>query len=151
MLAQRALRPLAAALVLTVVAGVCFCTWSSTPAQAQAQDGAKARFFEQRLYIANEGKLDALNARFRNHTNALFIKHGMTPIAYWTPVDGPEAKNTLLYVLAYPSREARDASWKAFQADPAWHAARDASEKDGKLVAKVEIKYLTAVDYSPIK
>jgi hypothetical protein len=123
--------------------------WATAP--ASAQDGAKARFFELRVYTANEGKLEALNARFRNHTNKLFIKHGMTPIAYWVPTAGEESKNVLLYVLAYPSREARDASWKAFQNDPDWKTARDASEKDGKLVAKVESKYMTAVDYSPIK
>ena len=64
------------------------------------------RVFEMRIYTTHDGKLDALNARFRNHTNKLFEKHGMDLVAYWTPLEGDEAKNTLIYVLAYPSREA---------------------------------------------
>jgi hypothetical protein len=112
---------------------------------------ADQRFFELRIYTANPGKLDALNARFRNHTNKLFVKHGMELIGYWTPADGPESENTLIYILAYPSREAREASWKAFQADPDWKTARAESEKDGRLVEKVESKFLNPTDYSPIK
>ncbi len=108
---------------------------------------ADARTFEMRVYYAAPGKLDDLHARFRDHTVNLFEKHGITNLGYWTPLENPESK--LVYVLAYPSREARDASWKAFQADPAWKAARDASEKGGKLVAKVETSFLQAADFSP--
>jgi hypothetical protein len=127
-----------------------FALLSAAPAPA-ADEAKKDRFFEMRTYYAAEGKLDALNARFRDHTNKLFVKHGMTLVGYWTPTDGPEAKNTLVYILAYPSREAREASWKAFAADPDWKAAKDASEKNGKLVDKVESKFLAPTDYSPIK
>jgi hypothetical protein len=116
-----------------------------------AQEKPAARLFEMRTYTAPEGKLDALNARFRQHTNRLFVKHGMALVGYWTPAEDPEAGNTLIYILAYPSREAREESWAAFRNDPEWHAARDASEKDGKLVLKVESKFLTPTDYSPIR
>lgn len=109
------------------------------------------RFFEMRTYYAPEGKLDALHARFRNHTNRLFVKHGMELIGYWTPADGPGAANTLIYILAYPSREAREQSWKAFFADEQWRTARAESEKDGPLVSKVESVFLNPTDYSPIK
>ncbi|MEX2301723.1 MAG: NIPSNAP family protein [Bryobacterales bacterium] len=112
---------------------------------------ADARFFELRIYHANPGKLDALNARFRNHTNKLFVKHGMELVGYWTPADGPEAQNTLVYILAYPSREAREASWKAFRDDPAWIKAKEESEKGGVLVEKVDAKFLNPTDYSPLK
>ncbi|MFL5341452.1 MAG: NIPSNAP family protein [Gemmataceae bacterium] len=105
------------------------------------------RFFELRIYTAAPGKLDALNARFRDHTVALFAKHGITNVGYFVPVDN--AANQLVYLLAYPSKEAHDASWKAFQADPDWQAARKESEKDGKLVTKVEQRFLTPTDYSP--
>ena len=111
----------------------------------------KERIFEMRTYIANEGKLDALNARFRDHTNKLFVKHGMELVGYWTPTDGEDAKNTLVYILAYPSREAAKASWQAFQNDPDWKAARAESEKNGPLVKKVISVYLKPTDYSPIK
>jgi hypothetical protein len=118
---------------------------------AAAQDKAAPHFFEMRTYTAAEGKLDALNTRFREHTNRLFVKHGMMLIGYWTPVEGPEASNTLIYILAYPSREAREKSWEAFRNDPEWKSAQAASEKEGKLVMKAESKFLAPTDYSPIK
>jgi len=109
------------------------------------------RFFELRIYTTAPGRLDALNKRFREHTNRLFEKHGMELVGYWTPVEGPESENTLIYILAYPSREARDAAWQAFRDDPEWQKAREESERDGKIVEKVESKVLTPTDYSPIK
>ena len=109
-----------------------------------AQD---SRCFEMRTYYAAPGKLDDLNARFRNHTLRLFEKHGIENIGYWMPIDNTD--NKLVYVLASPTREARDKSWKAFMADPDWQAAQKASEANGKLVVKVESLFLTATDYSP--
>lgn len=105
------------------------------------------RFYEMRTYYAAPGKLDALNSRFRDHTTKLFQKHGMENVGYWTPIDNPD--NKLIYLLAYPSREAREKSWKEFMDDPDWKAAAKASEANGKLVAKVEALYLRATDYSP--
>ena len=109
------------------------------------------RLFEMRTYIAPEGKLESLHKRFRDHTTKLFEKHGMTNIGYWTPTEGDAAKNTLVYILAYPSKEAKDASWKAFISDPVWKKAQMESEKDGKLVEKVTSVILTPTDYSEIK
>ena len=105
------------------------------------------RVFEMRTNYTNPGKLDALHARFRDHTKALFEKHGITNIGYWTPIENPDGK--LIYVLAYPSREARDVSWNEFSQDPDWVKALTASEVDGKLVARVDQLYLSATDFSP--
>lgn len=105
------------------------------------------RVFEMRTYYAAPGKLDALNARFRDHTIKLFTKHGITNIGYWMPIENPD--NKLVYVIAYPSREARETSWKAFGADPEWQAARKASEENGKLLTKVEAVFLKTTDFSP--
>jgi hypothetical protein len=116
---------------------------------AAAQDG---RVFEMRTYTAHPGKLDALNARFRNHTLAIFKKHGMENVGYWVPAEGqPGAGEKLVYILAHKSRAAADASWKAFRSDPDWVKARTESEKDGPIVAKLESVFLTATDYSPFK
>jgi len=112
-----------------------------------SQSGEGTRCFEMRIYHAAPGKLGALNARFRDHTCALFEKHGMTNIGYWTPVENPESK--LIYVLAHPSRKAAAASWKNFQADSAWQAAHKASEVNGPLVANAESQFFTATDFSP--
>jgi hypothetical protein len=105
------------------------------------------RCYELRTYYAEPGKLEELHARFRNHTCALFEKHGISNLGYWVPLDNPE--NKLLYLLAYPSREAREKSWKEFMADPDWQAAQKASEVNGKLVSKFESSFLAATDYSP--
>jgi hypothetical protein len=118
---------------------------------AAEQARAEERVFELRTYTAMPGRLDALHKRFREHTNALFVKHGMSLIGYWTPTEGPTAGNTLVYILAYPSKAAREASWKAFREDADWIKARDESEKDGKIVEKVEWVFLSPTDYSPIR
>lgn len=103
--------------------------------------------FELRTYTANEGKLDDLHSRFREHTLGLFVKHGMTNIGYWTPQSN--AKNQLIYLLGYPSRAAREASWKGFFADPDWKSAFQNSTISGRLVKKVESIFLKKTDYSP--
>jgi hypothetical protein len=108
----------------------------------------ETRCFEMRTYYAAPGKFESMLARFRDHTCKLFEKHGMVNIGYWTPVDNTD--NRLIYILAFPSREAAAQSWKSFGADPEWQKARDASEVNGKLVAKAESVYLKATDYSAI-
>ena len=123
-----------------------FAACLALPASTRAAD-KEDRVYEMRIYTAAEGKLDALNARFRDHTLKLFEKHGITNVGYWVPIDNKE--NKLYYLLSYPSRAARDESWKAFQADPDWKKAHKESEKDGKLVGKIERKFLAATDYSP--
>lgn len=114
-------------------------------------DGVKKRVFEIRTYTTEEGKLDALHARFRDHTTKLFEKHGMTNIGYWTPAEAPRSHDTLIYILAHASREAAKRSWQAFADDPAWHKARDASESGGKIVRKVESVFVEPTDYSPLQ
>jgi len=111
----------------------------------------RGRVFEIRTYTTYEGKLDALHARFRNHTMKLFKKHGMTNIGYWTPQDAALSQNTLLYVLAHSSREDAKKSWESFRNDPEWKKVREASEADGKIVSKVESVFMDATDYSPMK
>ncbi len=124
----------------------------SAPAATAAAAASAPRFFELRTYHASDGKLDALNTRFREHTNALFLKHGMTIIGFWTPAEGETAKNTLIYILAYPSKEVREQAWKDFQNDPDWKKAKAESEADGiPLAKKVDSVYLNPTDYSPIK
>lgn len=106
--------------------------------------------YELRIYYPAVGKAAALNARFREHTLKLFEKHGMTNVAYWNEQATPEAPDgRVVYVLAYPSRAAREADWKAFGSDPQWRAVAAASEADGKLVTKVDSIFMTMADYSP--
>lgn len=105
--------------------------------------------YELRVYHAAPGKLADLLARFRDHTDKLFERHGMKSVAYWTPLDEPEKSNTLIYILQHPSREAAAANWKSFQDDPDWKSVRDKSEANGKLAEKVDSTYMGLTDFSP--
>ena len=118
----------------------------TTPAHA-----ASGRVFEMRTYTAPPGKLDALNARFRDHTIRLFEKHGMKNIGYWVPQDEPRHTNTLIYVIAHENREQAAKNWVAFRADPEWQKASKESELNGKIVEKVESVFMDSTDYSLIK
>jgi hypothetical protein len=114
---------------------------------------AANRVFELRTYTTPPGKLDALKARFRDHTVKLFEKHGMTNIGYWVPQDAPQKDNTLVYLLAHSSREAAAKSWAAFRTDPDWVKAKAESEKDGPLTIQggVTSVFLDPTDFSAIK
>jgi NIPSNAP len=105
--------------------------------------------FELRIYHAYEGKLDDLLRRFRDHTISIFARHGIKSVAYWTPTDEPLKGNTLVYMLAHPSREAATTNWNAFRADPEWQSVRDKSEANGKLVEKIDSTFLALTDFSP--
>ncbi len=118
----------------------------------EGSSGHPQRVFELRTYITNEGKLEDLHKRFREHTNRIFQKHGIELVGYWTPQDEKDGKkNKLIYLIAFPSREAAAASWKAFGADPEWKKVRDESHKNGVIVNHVDSVFLDPTDYSPIK
>ena len=134
--------------MLTVLAAILAGGLMADPSDAQTPAAAGGRTFEMRTYYCHPGRLDALNKRFREHTNRLFKKHGIELVGYWTPNEKPDV---LVYILAYPSREAATASWAAFRTDAEWTAARTASETDGPIVQKVESVFMAPTDYSPIK
>jgi hypothetical protein len=134
---------------ITLLAAVCVLT----PALSADKEKPKveAKVYELRVYHVLPGRMKAMNARFRDHTNKLFVKHGMTIVGFWQPTDPKEHDRKLIYVLSHTSREAADKSWKAFREDPVWIKARDASEEDGKIVEKVESTFMSPTDYSPLK
>ena len=143
----------------TIFVGLIFAltTVASFAAEASAVGASPSiakdsRAFEMRTYYAAPGKLEALNARFRDHTCALFKKHGMEIVGFWIPTDKEQgAENKLVYILAHKSREAAKKSFADFGKDPEWQKARAESEANGKLVEKVESVFLSATDYSPLK
>lgn len=140
------MRTLLLALVATAVASL-----AQTPAPSPSLK-KEATSYELRTYVAAPGKMEDLHNRFRNHTMKLFAKHGINVIGFWGPTDKEKgADNTLIYVLKYPSREAREKAWKAFGADPEWVAARKASEANGKLTDKVESVMMGEVNYFTAK
>jgi NIPSNAP protein len=105
----------------------------------------QSRCFELRTYTVREGSsIDLLHSRFRDHTTALFKKHGMTVVGYWQPVAKP---NQLIYILAYKDAAARDASWAAFNVDPEWVKTRTEMQVN----VQVDNVFMAATDYSPMK
>jgi hypothetical protein len=157
--------------LIATAASVCFCfifalitnaqnpgaaappTQPSAPVTAPSPSLSKdSRCFELRTYYAAPGKLEELHARFRNHTMSIFKKHGMEVVGFWGPTDKEKgSENMLVYVLAFPSREAREKAWQEFRADPEWQKVAKESEKNGKLTEKIDSVVMMATDYSPIK
>jgi hypothetical protein len=114
------------------------------------------RVFEFRAYTTPPGGLDAINARFRDHTMKLFEKHGIKNIAYFNRMKNEkDADTTLFYILAHKDEKAGAASFDAFRKDPDWIAVKKASEDKagGSLTVKdgVKSEYYKATDYSPIR
>ena len=107
--------------------------------------------FELRTYTTHPGRLDALNARFRNHTTRIFEKHGMTNIGYWVPQDAKDhPESTLVYIIAHDDRDTATNNWQSFRDDPEGARVAEESQRDGRIVANVESVFLTATDYSGI-
>jgi len=132
--------------------GMLFASSLLLGARARGADAPPAgKVYELRVYHANPGKLEALHARFRDHTCKLFQKHGIELIGFWTPTQGEDAKNTLYYIIAFPDAETQKKAWQAFRDDPDWQKAKADSEKDGVLVNKVDSRNLKATDYSPLR
>lgn len=121
------------------------------PSLSLAAEPAAARVFEIRTYYTLPGRLEALHKRFREHTLRIFEKHGMTNVGYWVPQDSPGRENTLIYVISHASREQAKKNWAAFLADPEWQKVAEESQKDGKIVERIESVFVDATDYSPIQ
>ncbi len=122
---------------------------AAAPALGQSEN--KGMVYELRSYYVHPGKGPDIHKRFREHTMALFEKHGMKNIGYWSPAEPKEGDPELVYIVAHANRAAADASWKAFASDPEWLAVQKASEANGKIVSKVDRMYLNPTDYSQLK
>jgi hypothetical protein len=107
--------------------------------------------FELRVYTCLPNRLPALVTRFKDHTRAMFKKHGMTNIAYFTTIEKDEIQPKLVYWVAHQTAENAKKSWDGFRVDNQWITARDASEKSGKIVEKVESIYMKPTPFSPLK
>jgi hypothetical protein len=108
-----------------------------------------SRCFELRTYTVRAegpGSIDLLHDRFRQHTNRLFRKHGMTIVGFWQPLN-TGMDRTLIYLLAYKDGAARDAAWNAFRNDAEW---KDVTSKM-QVGTQVESVFMNSTDYGPMK
>ena len=107
--------------------------------------------YELRMYHVNEGKMDALIARFGDHTDAIFRRHNMKSIGFWHPEDATSSRNLFVYILEHPSRKEADENWAAFQADPEWQKVKAESEANGPLVDHIDRYFMDQTTYSALK
>jgi hypothetical protein len=123
-----------------------------TTERGHQEKTAPSRVFELRTYYTNEGKLTDLHKRFRDHTCRLLKQHGAELIGFWTPLDEKDGKGSkLIYLVAFPSREAAKTTWAEFQKDPEWQKVYKESHANGALVNKVDSVYMEPTDYSEMK
>lgn len=112
---------------------------------------AQNRVYELRTYTTAPGKLEVLMTMFRDHTVELFKRHGIESIGYWVPQDPERSKNTLIYIVVHPSREAAEKNWAAFRNDPEWQKVAKESQADGRVTEKIESVFLAPADFSALK
>jgi len=138
-------------LAIVTLAAVLGLAFNLIPGKTTSFAQSSDKVFELRVYTATPGNLANLQARFRDHTLQIFEKHGMTNVGYWSPTEPDKAENTLIYLLAHASREAADASWRAFGQDPEWQAVAETSNANGPILAGVERTWMKATDFSPMQ
>jgi len=115
-------------------------------------DGKRSHHvYELRLYHVKEGKIDALKARFGNHTDSIFKRHNMKSIGYWSPEDAPSSQNLFVYILEHPSRQDAEENWAAFQADAEWQKVKAESEANGPLVDHVDRYFMDPTSFSTLQ
>ncbi len=105
--------------------------------------------YEWRVYEVVPGKMPNMVRRFGEVTDALFKKHGIDVVGYWTTTIG--ANDQFVYMLHFESFEHRQKAWSSFQADPEWQQKRAESVKDGEIVARVTNSILTPTRFSPLQ
>jgi hypothetical protein len=112
-----------------------------------------SRCFELRMYTVDEsrvgqgnfkGDINDLHKRFREGEVEVFKKNGVDVMAVWQDLGDPK---TLIYLLSYKDRAAREAGWAGFNVDPKWTELRN--KYFVPLTTKVY--FMSASDYSPLK
>lgn len=133
--------------LLSFLCGALVVLGLGTVVQSNAQ--SPKHIYELRIYHANPGKLQALEARFANTTDRIFRRHNMNPVGYFVPLDNPQ--NLFIYILEHPSKAEADKNWPAFQTDPEWVKARTESEVNGVLNDHVDRTFMEPTDFSRMK
>jgi len=134
--------------LLSFLCGAAVMLGVSTLSRSNAE--SPHHVYELRLYHVNEGKMDQLKARFGNHTDAIFKRHNMKSIGYWSPEDAPSSQNLFIYILEHPSRQEGEKNWAAFQADPEWQKVKAESEVHGALVDHIDRYFMDPTSFSAL-
>ncbi|MDP9052876.1 MAG: NIPSNAP family protein [Acidobacteriota bacterium] len=111
---------------------------------------SSTQVYELRTYTAPAGKLDALEARFRDRTETLFKRHDIKVVGYWVPTDNKN--NEVICIAEHKSQEDAAKNWAAFQADDEWKKIRAETEVGGSLTVKhPDSVYMRPLDFSKLR
>ena len=85
--------------------------------------------YELRIYEILPGRMDAIMARFSNHTMRIFERLDIEVVGFWQEVVG--RSDRLVYITRFDSQADREAKWTAFQSDPGMvtGSSRDGSQR----------------------
>ena len=115
------------------------------------EPASQQQVYELRIYQVNEGKMDALIARFGDHTDAIFKRHNMKSVGFWRPQDAPFSGNMFVYILKHPSRDDARKNWAAFQSDPEWQKVKAESEISGPLAKHIDSFFMDPTAFSALR
>ena len=117
------------------------------------QQRNSSQVFELRVYKTMPGKRDELANRFRDHTAAMFERAGMKNVGYFNAINGDDVDDTFIYILAHPSRQARDEMWRELGTYEDFQELIVAVERDEnrKLVDTIDMRLLEPTAYSDMK
>jgi hypothetical protein len=139
----------------STIALLAAAAWGAAVATSVPRLGAAPtpapRVFQLRTYYPRQGQMEAVKKRFRDHGAALFKRHGIEVVGFWTPHDEKDKDSKLVYMVAWPSLEASKAAWKSFGGDPERKRIWAESNKDGDIVDHWEALYLDPIDFSPLQ
>src|SRR5690349_16823997 len=109
-----------------------------------------SHIYELGMYHVQPGKMEALKARFDDHTDVIFKRHNMKSVGYWVPEDPPASQDLFVHILEHPSRQEAQKNWAAFQADPEWKRVKIESEAQGPLVDHIDSYFMDPTSYSAL-
>ena len=83
----------------------------------------------------------------------MFEQAGMENVGYWNAATGEDTEDTFIYMLGYPSLEARDEMWATLGENPDFQRIIVAAERsdDRKLVNTIDARMLVPTGYSALR
>ena len=112
----------------------------------------KTNLFELRIYESRnlQGHIKKV-AMFDEGEIDLFRRSGISPVFFGSTLFGPNMPN-LVYMVSFPSEQARAQSWSTFGQSPEWKKMSTApGMTDRELVCRISNQFMTPLPFSDIK